>query len=249
MAERHGTDDMILLFTDTKFEDEDTYRFLRDAADNIGAPLEIIADGRDIWQVFYDKKFLANSRVDVCSRILKRELADKWIESKFFPDEVTCYIGIDWTEEHRITRLAERKLPYVYKAPLCEEPYLTKAELHMWAEREGLKKQRLYEIGMAHANCGGGCVKAGQGHWRQLFRQWPERYKLWEDKEQDLYEKVPNAKPFLRIQRNKKKIYLSLKQFREEYLEPELADSMCRVDVHDVGGCGCFSDAEGEQDA
>ena len=246
VAQAYGTENMTCLFTDTKFEDEDTYRFLRDAAANIGAPLEIISEGRDIWQVFRDNGFLGNSRVDLCSRILKRELADKWIAKNFTPETVTCYVGIDWTELHRFERLAPRKLPWIYKAPLCDKPYLMKAELHDWADSEGLKKQRLYLIGSAHANCGGGCVKAGLGHWRNLFQKWPERYALWESKEQEIYDHVPRAKPFLKKRIKGETIYLSLRDLREQYLEPELSGVACDIDPNDLGGCGCFSDSEDE---
>ena len=248
VAEQVGPEHMTLLFTDTKFEDEDTYRFLYDAAENIGAPLEIIADGRDIWEVFADNKFLANSRVDICSRVLKREIADKWIAERFTPATVVVYTGIDWSEIHRQERMAKRKLPWIYKAPLCEPPYLMKAELHSWAESEGIRKQRLYEISMPHANCGGGCVKAGVGHWRHLYKQWPERYALWERKEQELYEKVPNAKPFLRVAEDGETRYMSLKQLREERLEPEAEGAACQIDMFDWGGCGCFIDVEGDNE-
>lgn len=44
VAERHGTADMVLLFTDTKTEDEDLYRFIDEAAADVGAPLVKIAD-------------------------------------------------------------------------------------------------------------------------------------------------------------------------------------------------------------
>ena len=243
VANEYGTENMILLFTDTKFEDEDTYRFLHDAAENIGAPLEVIAEGRDIWEVFRDNKFLGNSRVDLCSRILKRELADKWIAERFTPSDVVMYTGIDWSEIHRQERMAKRKLPWIYKAPLCEPPYLLKAEFHEWAESEGIRKQRLYELSMPHANCGGGCIKAGVGHWRHLFKQWPERYALWERKEQELYAEVPNAKPFLRVTENDETRYMSLKELREERLEPEAAGEACNLDLFDWGGCGCFLDA------
>lgn len=244
VAERYGTNDLILLFTDTKFEDEDTYRYLRESAANIGGELVMAADGRDIWEVFIDEKFMGNSRVDVCSKNLKRLVGDRWIRQRYKPDECIMYVGIDFTEEHRYTTLRERKLPYVYEAPLLWEPLLTKAEVFKWSVAEGLKQQRLYDLGMPHANCGGGCVKAGQAHWKKLYEVWPERYKLWEEKEQEVYKKVPNAKPFLKRQKNKVKIYMSLKEFRETILEAgkELDDPL------DFGGCGCFVDApEGEE--
>lgn len=46
-AKKHGTEGMVLLFADTKMEDEDLYRFLDQAAANVGAPLVRIADGRN----------------------------------------------------------------------------------------------------------------------------------------------------------------------------------------------------------
>ena len=85
-------------------EDEDVYRFLPEAADNVGGQLVTIADGRDVWEVFFDEKMIGNTRVDICSRILKRDLARKWIENKYEPGEVIVYMGIDWTEIHRYER-------------------------------------------------------------------------------------------------------------------------------------------------
>ena len=160
VVERYGAENTTLLFADTKFEDEDTYRYLKEASENIGAKLEIVAEGRDIWQVFVDGRFMGNSRVDPCSAKLKRDVCDKWVKARYRHDEVIVYVGIDWTEEHRFKRLAERVKPYVYDAPLLWEPKIAKPQIMEWSKAEGLKQQRLYDIGMPHANCGGGCVKA-----------------------------------------------------------------------------------------
>jgi len=238
VANHYGTDNLTLLFADTKFEDEDTYRYLHDAAANIGVEPTIVADGRDIWQVFTDEGFLANSRVDLCSRILKREICDRWITERFTPEECRIWVGIDFSEVHRLERMAARKLPYIYDSPLLWEPILTKAEIHEWSNAEGIKQQRLYDIGMPHANCGGGCVKAGQAHFRRLYENFPERYKLWEEKEQELYRNVPRTRPFLRRRIDGKNHYLSLKEFRETVLE-----ASSDIDQQDWGGCGCFIDS------
>lgn len=79
VVDRHGTSDLVLLFTDTRVEDPDLYRFLDEAAANVGGELVRIADGRTLWDVFRDERFLGNSRVDPCSKILKRKMADRWI--------------------------------------------------------------------------------------------------------------------------------------------------------------------------
>ena len=78
VVDMHGTDGLVLLFADTMMEDEDLYRFIVDAAKNIGGEFVRIADGRTPWQVFTDERFLGNTKVDPCSKILKRQLLDKW---------------------------------------------------------------------------------------------------------------------------------------------------------------------------
>lgn len=234
----YGVSNTRLLFTDTKMEDEDNYRFLTEAAQNVGAELVHIADGRDVFDVFKDVRFMGNSRIDPCSRILKRDLADRWLRDNYTPETVTVYVGIDWTEEHRHVRMAERKIPWVYKAPLCEEPYLTKAELLQWAHNEGLKPPRMYDHGFQHANCGGFCVKSGQAQFKKLFETWPDRYLEMERREQEVYDHIGKRNPFLRVTQGGEYVYLTLREFREQYLE---GPQQC--DLFDWGGCGCFSDA------
>lgn len=118
--------DVTLLFTDVKGdnasphvgEDEDTYRFITDAADNIGAELVVLREGRDIWQVFKDKRFLGNSRQANCSHTLKQEPARRWLERNCSPTNTVIYVGIDWSEMHRVAAIERNYQPWVAKAPL-----------------------------------------------------------------------------------------------------------------------------------
>lgn len=237
VSEKHGTDDLVLLFSDTKTEHLDTYRFLREAAANVGGRLVEIADGRNIWQVFRDERFLGNSRVDPCSRILKRELCDKWMAANCEPSETVVYVGIDWSEQHRYTRLAARRLPWRYEAPLCDPPYLTKQQLHQWAESEGLRKQELYLRGMPHANCGGGCVKMGHGGFARLLSAAPETYAEWEREEQGLRDMLGDVS-ILKDRVGGETRPLTLRALRER-----LEDGQ-QCDMFDIGGCGCFAGDE-----
>jgi len=44
-----------------------------------------LIEGRDIWDVFQDVKFLGNSSVDPCSLVLKRRFLRAWIRASFVP--------------------------------------------------------------------------------------------------------------------------------------------------------------------
>lgn len=244
VAEKYGTKNLKLLFCDTKIEDEDLYRFLDDASENVGAELVKISDGRTPFEVFKDVKFMGNNRVDPCSRILKRELADKWIADNYTPDTVIVYVGIEWTEIHRYERMAPRKLPWIYKAPLCDTPVVTKPEIVQEAQKAGIKVPRLYNLGFPHNNCGGFCIRAGQAQFKLLYESMPERYRWMEDQEQEVFEVLGKPHPFLKTQKNKKVRYMSLKEFREEIIEAK--DPFCLLDSFDWGGCGCFVDNQEE---
>jgi hypothetical protein len=242
VAERHGTDNLTLLFSDTLIEDEDNYRFITEAAANVGGEFVRIADGRDPWQVFRDERFLENSRVDPCSRVLKREIADHWLAEHCDPAETVVYTGIDWSEEHRHARLRDRRAQagWRYEAPMCEPPYLTKAMMLDWLRAEGIQPPRMYAMGFSHANCGGFCIKAGQGHYATLLRQMPERYACHEAQEQAMREYLGRDDiAILRDHRDNGRP-MTLRELRERL------QSGGTCDLFDIGGCGCFS-GEGQE--
>lgn len=237
VAARYGADGLTLLFTDTLIEDDDLYRFLEEGAANVGAPLVRIADGRTPWELFRDEKFLGNTRVDLCSRILKRELADKWLADHYAPEDVTVYVGIDISEVHRFDRLRARKLPWVYETPLCDPPYILKDEMLDALKAEGIEPPRLYALGFAHNNCGGGCVKAGIGHFAHLLKTLPDVFAEWEANENTLREQLGNVS-ILRDRSGRATTPLPLYQLRRRI------EDGYQPDLFDIGGCGCFSDLE-----
>lgn len=202
VAAAHGTSNLILFFSDTKTEDEDLYRFLREASENVGGQLIIDCDGRDIWQVFHDCRFLGNSRIDPCSRILKRDRAHRWIKENYSPEDTILYLGIDWTESHRTKSIVKAWSGWRVEFPLCDKPLLMKEQMLTQLQGEGIAVPRLYTLGFSHNNCGGFCVKAGQAHFRNLLKTMPERYAYHEQKEQELREYLGKDVTILRQQSN-----------------------------------------------
>ena len=245
-----GTDNLYLVFTDVKGntesshigEDEDTYRFLDDAVKNIGGHYIYINEGKDIWEVFKDKKFLGNSRLAHCSFELKQKPARKWLNENCDPNDTIVYVGIDWTETHRLPAIVKNYLPYKAVAPLAEpyyhredKMYYDKQELIEWAESEGLKTPRLYSLGFSHNNCGGGCVRAGQAQFKKLLEVMPERFAMWEEKEQEVIQHLGKDVSILMDMKDGVRRSLPLVELRRRVeSQPQL------VDNDDLGGCGCF---------
>lgn len=239
VAEGHGTDNLTLLFADTLVEDADTYRFLHEAADQIGAPLVTVADGRTPFEVFHDDHFLGNARLANCSKYLKQKPCREWIEEHCDPARTILYVGIDWTETHRIPAIEKGWLPYTVAAPLTEPPYVAKGQMIADARAVGLDPPKAYADGFPHANCmAQGCVRGGQAYWEHLLRTKPEVYAETERQEAKIRETDWGADAtILKDRRGGTSTPMTLTTFREQVeVQPGLFDAL------EWGGCGCFTE-------
>lgn len=295
VAERHGTENLRLVFTDTLYEDADGYRFLIEgAADIFGrrlnwpipranefpdyrasldTPIEQyhgnsawremlsdlrsitamalpelvwLAEGRDPWEIYRDERLLGNSRLDPCSKKLKRQIADRWLRDNCDPAETIVYVGIDWTEKHRFDdgegnglRPRRAESGWTYEAPLCESPWLWKPGIPREMRDRGIQPPRQYAKGYTHNNCGGFCCKAGQAHYANRMKVDSDRFAYDEAMEAKMIKFLNHPYSMLttRVGGDGKKT-MTLTAFRELLeAEPEQASLF-----DDWGGCGCFSD-------
>ena len=166
--DQYGADGLILLFTDVGGdgtnphvgEDPDTLRFLEDAAADLGAPLVKLRDGRDIWDVFREKRWLGNTQLAHCSWELKTGPARAWIEQNA-PGLQRIIVGIDKTEDHRAAEISAKYAPYEVVFPLMERPHWWKPQLVDMLRERGITPPRMYRLGFAHADAADGiAVKA-----------------------------------------------------------------------------------------
>jgi hypothetical protein len=224
----------VLLFADTMMEDEDLYRFIVEAAENVGVPLTRIADGRNPWEVMRDERIIGGGMTgaDPCSKILKRQLLDRWTRENCQPETVS-HVGLDWTEHHRLDRMRVRMPERKWSAPMTEAPYMTKPQMMAWLKSEGIEPPRLYKMGFPHNNCGGFCIKAGQAHFELLLRMMPDRYAYHEQKEEEMRQMLGKDYAVLREQRDGNKYPLTLRKLRERI------QSQGTFDQFEWGGCGC----------
>lgn len=236
VIEEHGVEDVVLLFTDTRCEDADLYRFLDETSAAFGVELTRIAEGRDVWEVFFDVKMIGNTRVDPCSRVLKREPTRRWLCDNADPERDVIYLGFDMFEDHRYQRALEHWSPWTIEAPLVER-IETRPMIQAMLEARGIAIPRLYTLGFSHNNCGGACVKAGQGHWAHVLRELPEIYEHWEEREQAFRERFDKDVAILRDQRGGSTTPLTLAELRRRIEADE------QVDLFDIRGCGCFASA------
>ena len=238
VIQEQGPENTVLLFTDTKYEHEDLYRFLDQTEKKLGVLITRIAEGRTPWEVFRDVRFLGNSRIDPCSKVLKRDPAKKWVRDNY-PDPTSCclYLGYAHDELHRLERSRKFWSPHQVESPLATMRSYTKNDMMMEVRLDGIEIPELYLLGFPHNNCGGFCIKAGQSHFRLLLKTMPEKYAEVEAKEEEMRELLGDVS-ILRDRRGGESKVLTLKQLRtQKQSDPCLAD---------WGGCGCFGPSEEE---
>jgi hypothetical protein len=234
---RYGPADVTLLFADTLVEDEDTYRFLRESAGNVGAPLVKVSDGRTPFEVFHDDRFLGNARLANCSKYLKQKPCREWLEANASDDTIVT-VGIDWTEIHRLPAIVKGWEPWKVWAPMVEDPLMDGAQVMDWLKAEGLEPPRDYALGLPHANCGAqGCVRGGQAYWHTLLRGRRDVFLDTERQEQELRDHLGKDVAMLKDRTGGESTPLTLREFRERLeRQPEL------FDADEWGGCGCFTE-------
>lgn len=223
------------LFTDTNVEDADLYRFLDESTANLGINLVRLGnDGMTPWDTFRKARMIGNTRLSVCSRILKQKPAHDWLAANA-PDDATVVVGIDWTEVHRLPAVERGYSPRPVLAPLAEPGAWSRDRIDAELAAAGIAEPRLYAQGFPHNNCGGACVRGGQGQWALLLQTNPERYAEEEAQENAFRDETGKDVAILRDRRGgvTKPLPLTLLRSRVEAEE---------VDMLDLGGCGCFLD-------
>ena len=229
------------VFMDTNFEDEDNYRFMSDFENKFGVKITKLAEGRNPYQVSRDEHVIPNNSLAPCTFRLKIDLFRKYL--KTLEGETTIYIGYDFTELHRCIPMTKNygALGYTVDYPLLWKPIETRRYTDVVRNDWGVEPPRMYQIGYTHANCGGRCVKQGQGDWIRTLINFPERYAEIEEWENDMRKNEVNANyALLKSQTKEGRQPLTLTELRERYErehnDPVLFDMESSCVVCGIGG-------------
>ena len=107
VADKFGKENTILLHTDTKWEDEDNYRFMNECAEYIGVPITYKTDGRTPEDIFRENLYFGNFGTAPCSKQLKMFMTFEFIQELLAKGiKPILYFGIDYNEARRAPRIA-----------------------------------------------------------------------------------------------------------------------------------------------
>lgn len=248
VAERYGTDAMILLFADTLIEDPELYELNDWTSERFGVPITRVSREITPWKLFRKEGMIANNRSPICSTMLKRQPLDEWRDANcnpvgsLFGEPDTTYVGLDWTEINRLESLRASLPQWQIEAPMCEwQPLWDKCK--MLTELQKLKGgdlPRAYRENFPHNNCGRRCVRAGITHFVHLYNTDPTAFLDWENEEAATRDEFSRRKisteyaTVLRDRRGGVTRSMTFADLRERILAGDTS-----LPKDDWGGCGC----------
>lgn len=161
-----------IIYTHVPNQHPDSLRFLHDCERILGRKITILqsTEYRDVDDVIERTGFINGPYGAPCTQRLKRNVRKKW--EKEHPGEHTYIWGFDRDERSRADRVVMSMPDYDHEFPLIEQN-LSKEDAHGLAERLGLKRPVMYDLGYPNNNCIG-CVKGGMGYWNKIRKDFPD---------------------------------------------------------------------------
>lgn len=153
-------------------EHPDNRRFALECERWFERPITVLQESKhaaSIVQVFRRKQYMMGPHGAPCSRLLKRDLLEKWSQ----PGDVMVF-GYTAEESGRLEDFRDRYPTKPVLAPLIDAG-LTKSDCKAMIERAGIALPAMYLLGYENANCIG-CVKGGEGYWRAIREDFPEQF-------------------------------------------------------------------------
>lgn len=236
-------DDITFLFADTLIESPDLYEFNDRTAEYFGIPITRVSREITPWELFRQQHVIGNDRIPVCSVELKRKPLWNWVYNTFavevFLNQVTVYVGFDWTEVNRLDDLRREHPQVRIEAPMTEPPYWDKCKIISELEVVGMPVPLAYRQGFPHNNCGKRCVRAGISHFVHLLSVDASAYDEWEREERNtiaefIASSVSSAeRAILKDRRGGTTKPLTLETLRKRVESGE------KFPTDEWGGCGC----------
>lgn len=171
--ERETIDEFI--YIDVADQHYDSMRFVKDCEKLLGKEIQIMQSDRysSVEDVILGYGVIKNpyNGFAPCTNVLKKEVRKIW-EQEHNNCLLTYVWGFDVDEKHRAENLIDAQPSQQHVFPLIEKG-LTKQDCHAMAERLGIKRPYMYDMGYQNNNCVG-CVKGGMWYWNKIRRDFPD---------------------------------------------------------------------------
>lgn len=173
--EYFGKEKVRVVFIDTRNEDDDTMRFMRDCEKWYGVSIEKISSPyyRNIQEVWSRYNSLNVATGAVCSTDLKRKVRESFQKKNDYSYQA---FGFEVDEIDRARAMKKNHSDSKPIFPLISN-LLTKKDCARIIEKQGIELPVTYRYGFLNNNCfKTGCVQGGIGYWQKMQREFPDKF-------------------------------------------------------------------------
>ena len=174
------------IYIDIADQHSDSLRFIKDCEKILGKQVEIIQSPyKSVENCIRTAGMIRNpyNQFAPCTNWLKKRVRKEW-EEQHKDFDITYVWGFDVDERHRAERLLESMPEFNHEFPLIDNS-LTKQDCHAIADRLGIKRPKMYDLGYQNNNCVG-CIKGGMWYWNKIRTDFPEVFESRAKLERDI---------------------------------------------------------------
>lgn len=231
--ERYGRENCVFVMAALTDDEGSSRQFIADVEKLLNIEITRVTIGGEIlprgvwakysiWDIFFYTGIIGNSRIDPCSRMLKREVMRDYMKRWHDPLCTVLHVGITASEIDRMLSIRRNWKEHGYTVIADLPDSVTKAYAVAECERLLGYVPTNYKIGMGHNNCGAGkdgigfCVKGGQKEKAKLL--WYDRKTyLYHETMELLHQQVhQHTNTIMKWSRGARWEYITLRQFRLE---------------------------------
>lgn len=163
------------IYIDIEDQHSDSLRFIKDCERLLNKKVEILCNSqyKNVESCIKAAGVIRNpyNQFAPCTNWLKKRVRKEWEEQH--KDYAITYIwGFDIDEKNRAYRLLESMSQFNHKFPLIDK-CLSKQDCHAMADRLGIKRPKMYDLGYQNNNCVG-CIKGGMWYWNKIRKDFPD---------------------------------------------------------------------------
>lgn len=160
------------IYIDISDQHPDSLRFICDVEKIIKKKITILKSQEfdSVEEVIKKYKYVNSPYGAPCTGMLKKAVRKKW-ENEHLNYQLTYVWGMDMEEKKRAESIVKNFPEFKHEFPLIDR-HLSKQDAHALAERIGIRRPIMYDMGYHNNNCIG-CLKGGKGYWNKIRKDFP----------------------------------------------------------------------------
>lgn len=160
------------IYIDISDQHPDSLRFICDVEKIIKKKITILKSQEfdSVEEVIKKYKYVNSPYGAPCTGMLKKAVRKKW-ENEHLNYQLTYVWGMDMEEKKRAESIVKNFPEFEHEFPLIDR-HLSKQDTHALAERIGIRRPIMYDMGYHNNNCIG-CLKGGKGYWNKIRKDFP----------------------------------------------------------------------------